>query len=233
LAMARGDAPALPRVALAATCTAIAIASQSVGAVMMIVGGLALVWLMASRLVLALIAAGALSAGAVLALAAAGILPLEEIVRGTAAGKALIEAFRDIGRFAFLWRFAQDINALSTLPASPLIGAHDWDWFMGAGTRPWGTWQVILGQFGLVGVGLVLAALLPGVLAARAAAAGIASTDPGAAPRLLAAVLLAAMADAALNSFLYFPALLAAGAIAGGVRAADRDDRHPPAAPPP
>ncbi|MEO0760638.1 MAG: hypothetical protein AAFZ09_02345, partial [Pseudomonadota bacterium] len=68
---------------------------------------------------------------------------------------------------------------------------------------------------------------------ARAAAAGIASTDPGAAPRLLAAVLLAAMADAALNSFLYFPALLAAGAIAGGVRAAGRDDRHPPAAPPP
>jgi hypothetical protein len=74
--------------------------------------------------------------------------------------------------------------------------------------------MLLLGQFGLVGVMLSASVLLlPAARVAWNAPRGDALA-PQALPWLLAIVVLLAMLDAVLNSFVFFPAVLIAGALA-------------------
>src|SRR3546814_2222487 len=69
------------------------------------------------------------------------------------------DMFRAAGRQSLPWRIGQDLKTLPIIQDRLVIGHARWDWFRGAGTRPWGMPLLLLGQFGLVGLLGLLAAL--------------------------------------------------------------------------
>jgi hypothetical protein len=201
-------------VALAAINVAIALASQSVGAIILLGIGLALlaIWRLPAFLPL-------LAGAAVLLLLAAavhfsGLVPVQSLAR-TPAGERVIGAMRGIGRGSLLWRVSQDSKTLATIAAHPIGGTGQWDWWRPYRTRPWGQATLLLGQYGIIGLLLAWGALIAACAAAlvrRRQSGDRLSNDP-ALP--LAIMVLLALADAGLNAFFFFPAILAAGAIAG------------------
>ena len=200
-------------VALAIVNLAVAVASQSAGAIILLIIGLAL--LAAWRLPLFLPAmAGASALTVLIALVHfSGLIPVQALGR-TSAGQHLIAAMRSIGRGSFLWRVSQDSKTLATIAAHPIAGTGQWDWWRPYRTRPWGQALLLLGQYGLIGLLLAWGALVAACVAAfarlrRSPAQAVA--DP-ALP--LAILVLLALADAMLNAFFFSPAILAAGAIA-------------------
>lgn len=193
---------------LAVGCLALLVAAQSRGALVLAALGLGLVWLRRGRALGPLLAV----AGGVVVLAVglhvSGVLPLQRIARDTELGRAVLSAMGDLGMGTFSWRIGQDVRTLGLIWEAPLAGSGRWDWSHVEGTRPWGLWLLLAGQFGLVGAGLALAALLlPALRGWRAA-------GPGAPATVLAIVVLLAVADGWLNAWLHAPALLAAGSIA-------------------
>ena len=201
-------------VALAIINVIVALASQSVGAIILLAVGTALLAMWRSRLVMpALIGAAALVVLAA-AIYLSGILPIRELAH-TPAGEHLIGLMRSIGRGSFFWRISQDTKTLGTITAHPLLGTAQWDWWRPYHTRPWGQPILLIGQYGLIGLvlawGSLIAACAVAVKRARELRGG--TFDP-ALP--LAIMVLLALADAALNAFFFSPAILAAGAIAVG-----------------
>ena len=197
-------------VALAIVNVIVALASQSVGAIILLAIGAALLALWRSRIVMPAL----ISAAALLAMAAAvhlsGMLPIRSLAQ-TPPGEHLIGVMRSIGRGSFLWRVSQDTKTLATITAHPLLGTAQWDWWRQYHTRPWGQPVLLIGQFGLIGLvlawGSLIAACSVGLKRAR-------EQFDTALP--LAIIVLLALADAGLNAFFFSPAIVAAGAIAVG-----------------
>jgi hypothetical protein len=147
-----------------------------------------------------------------------GVVPVARIANDTSAGRAVVAAIKSVGRGSFTWRIAQDQRALPLATLRPLVGTGQWDWWRAQPSRPWGLALLLLGQYGLIGVALASSALL---LPAARAAWRTPRGDPLAAqalPWMLALVVLLAMLDAVLNSFVFFPALLIAAALADDAR---------------
>ncbi len=199
--------------AIAVLSLAIALMSQSVGAILLLCAGLALSWTKgrpltrwALPLILLLMASGG-------AIYLSGAVPLREIAEHTVFGRQMVDIVRSSGRGSFTWRIARDQRALPLIREHPVLGAARWDWWRKNGERPWGLALLIFGQFGLIGLVLAFSSLLTPVGRAFAV-----QWHPGAwrlhpaAP--LAAIVLMAVADVLLNSFFFYPAILAAGALA-------------------
>lgn len=192
---------------IAVILVAIAVASQSAGAIALLAVG-AFVLLVRPTLPRWLIPAS----GALLLVGGAtyvsGVVPLEHIARDTRPGQMVLGAFRAIGRNSFTWRISQDQRALPLIARHPAIGYGSWDWWKPLGRRPWGLPMLVIGQYGLLGLGLLLVAMLGGALATL----GRGVRDERYA---LAVIVLLAAIDAFLNSTIYFPAILFAAALAG------------------
>jgi len=127
-------------------------------------------------------------------------------------GRKVVEFVKSTGRGSFTWRIARDQRALPVIAEHPLVGSGRWDWWRKNGERPWGLALLIIGQFGLIGLALAFGSLL--LPASRALAT---NWYPGAWRTYsvaLAIVVAMALADAVLNSFFFYPAILAAGASA-------------------
>ncbi len=198
-----------------------ALASQSAGAIILLMAGLALLFvprlISALRLALPVAFAAAIVVGA---LHVSGAVPLRSLAFDTAPGRVIVGALRASGRGSASWRVGQDLKTLPLLRADVVLGTGRWDWFRPAATRPWGLPFLVLGAYGLVGLGFLCAAL-GGALLRLAAAARLGSPDaPGA--RLAFLLLLLFALDALFNSFLLYPAI-AAAAFAGR----SRDDAPP------
>jgi hypothetical protein len=89
---------------------------------------------------------------------------------------------------------------------------------------------LVTGQFGLIGLALCFGLLLaPAVRAGLRGSAGAASGGDAAAT-VMATLVVLTVADALLNSFIFFPALLAAGGLAFA-RSAKAEAAQPRAAP--
>ena len=194
--------------------TAMAVAAQSVGALLLAGAGVAFLALRGRAFVRPLALAGA---GSVLLLGAvhlSGIVPLDHIARDTPVGQRVLAAVRGVGRGSFTWRLSQDARVLPAIHAAPLAGSARWDWFRAFGTRPWGLAMLILGQFGAIGLLLAFGSVAAPALAVlfRRLGYGAWERDEDALP--LAVIVLVALADATLNSFVYLPAILIAGGIA-------------------
>ena len=192
---------------IAAVLVAIALAAQSAGAVVLLaIGGSVLIvrptlprWLLP--------AAGAtLLAGAGLYLS--GVLPLDHIARDTRPGQIVLGAFRSMGRGSLPWRISQDQKALPLIVQHPLVGHGTWDWWRPLGRRPWGLPMLVIGQYGILGLALMLIAILTGPL-------GTLWRGVRDERFALAVIVLLAGVDAVLNSTIYFPAILFAAALAG------------------
>src|SRR3546814_6297103 len=88
-----------------------------------------------------------------------GTVPLRDLAEKTSGGKMARDMFRAAGRQSLPWRIGQDLKTLPIIQDRLVIGHARWDWFRGAGTRPWGMPLLLLGQFGLVGLLGLMAAL--------------------------------------------------------------------------
>lgn len=200
--------------AIAAIDLGVALAAQSVGAVLLL--ALGILFLTACRwwrprAMLATAAAALVVAGATYV---SGVLPIERIGRDTAFGRHVVDNLRAVGRDSFAWRIAQDQRLLPAATARPLTGSGAWDWWRAQQRRPWSFTILALGQFGLIGLAACLMTwLAPAVVAGSGVPAGPGWASSGA-PLVLAALIVLSVLDALLNSFVFYPSLLAAGALA-------------------
>src|SRR3546814_18559551 len=81
-----------------------------------------------------------------------GTVPLRDLAEKTSGGKMARDMFRAAGRQSLPWRIGQDLKTLPIIQESLVIGHARWDWFRGAGTRPWGMPLRLLGPFGIDGL---------------------------------------------------------------------------------
>jgi hypothetical protein len=198
---------------IALLCGTIAVLAQSIGAIMLLLAGLAVLMFWHNRGLMPLVLGGVGLLAVMAALHLSGILPLEYIARETKFGQMLIEGFRSIGRGSFLWRFSQDIKAMQVIDNALLLGTGEWDWWRPSGTRPWGLWLLVIGQFGLVGFVLSYGTLIASGLKAMLDSRGTSGWSPFNVALPMAIIVGLTLIDSLLNAFLYFPALIAAGAI--------------------
>lgn len=158
-----------------------------------------------------------------------GVVPITAIGKETVLGRRVVDGFRAIGRGSFTWRIGQDQKLLGAAMARPITGSATWDWWRSRGIRPWGLTLLVVGQFGLVGLALCLATLLGPAARVAWSAPRTSAWQPASLPLVLATLVALAVADSLLNSFIFFPALLIAGALAAppkastSARSADRD----------
>jgi O-antigen ligase len=206
--------------AVAVLALVIAMMSQSIGAILLLLAGLILFWAIGRRftrwalpLIFFLMASG-------VAIYLSGALPLRAIAQNTVVGRQVVDMVRSTGRGSFTWRIARDQGALRLIDAHPVIGTPRWDWWRENGERPWGLAFLVVGQFGLIGLLLAFSCLLIPTLRNVSSKwlADSGQLDPGAP---LAIIVLMSVADALINSFIFYPSILAAAALA--VSANDRD----------
>lgn len=181
--------------------------SQSVGAIILLgAGALALTGRI--RIAPRWWGAAAAAGGGAAALYLSGLLPLERIARHTAIGTHVVSLMRSTGRGSLLWRVSQDQKVMPLIHQHMLVGWGRWDWWMPVGFRPWGLPMLAVGQFGMIGLALMATAMLAPPL--RALARGGIDGMVGAS----AIIVILTAIDAALNSFIFWPALIMAGALA-------------------
>jgi len=198
----------------AAILVAMALAAQSIGAIALLALGAASLWafgLVRPRLV-ATGAAVLIAFGGAVYLS--GAIPFQAIAKDTGWGREIVNSFRGAGRGSFTWRIAQDQRLLADAVVRPLTGSAQWDWWRSKETRPWGLSLLIVGQFGLGGLLLAFAALLGPALRTAWVAPGAGAWRPEGLPLLLATISVLTVIDALLNSFVFFPAIVAAGGLA-------------------
>ncbi len=207
--------------ALAALCVVIALAAQSVGALLLVGAGGVLLW--SSRFLrmrfVVFAALAAVTLGAVIY--TSGVIPITQIGKSTVWGQSVVNAFKSVGRGSFTWRISQDQKLLSEVKAHPVVGSAKWDWWREKNTRPWGLAMLLLGQFGVVGLTLCFGSVLWPALREAWRAPLASGWRRDAMPLLLAVIVGLAMLDALMNSFIFFPAVLIAGGLAGQHRKAN------------
>jgi hypothetical protein len=210
------------RRAAAGVAVAMALAAQSVGALFLLAIGAA--FLAASRFLRPRATAIALLAclGVGGLVYVSGVVPVMRIGRDTAVGRQAVDAFRSVGRGSFAWRISQDQKLLADARENTVIGSATWDWWRPKGTRPWSLAMLLLGQFGLVGLVLGMGSLLWPALRVAWRAPQASGWRPEALPLMLATIVVMAALDGVLNSFFFFPAIVAAGALAGSTAAVVR-----------
>lgn len=209
---------------------AMALASQSVGAIALLGAAIAVLqllkraslkWALACTLGVAVLLASVYLSGRV---------PLTHWAKKTTAGQTVVGAFKSVGRGSFTWRIAQDQKALALVSQKIVVGSGQWNWWQSLGTRPWGLWLLVVGQYGLLGLALALGAIAaPALLVLARFPVGSAWTVQGA-PAILAVMVLVACLDAGLNAFLFFPALLCAAALVSGAVPGVAESRRLPTA---
>lgn len=201
---------------------AMALAAQSVGAVVLLGLGAAGLWgfVHVRPRLLAAGAAVLIAIGGAVYLS--GAIPFQAIAKDTSWGREIVNSLRGAGRGSFTWRIAQDQKLLADAVARPLTGSAQWDWWRAKETRPWGLSLLIVGQFGLGGLLLALATLLGPALRTAWAAPRGGAWRPQGLPLLLASIAVLTVIDALLNSFLFFPAIVAAGSLAASAASEKR-----------
>jgi hypothetical protein len=200
--------------AIAALSLGIALMSQSVGAILLLCAGLLVLWTMGrplTRWMLPLVLLLTVGGGTIYLTGAA---PLRAIAENTVIGRQIVNIVRSSGRGSFTWRIARDQRALTLVGAHPVLGTARWDWWRQNDERPWGLALLILGQFGLIGLVLAFGSLLLPALRAFAKQWNSHSWQRGHPAAPLAIIVLMTIGDALLNSFIFYPAILAAGALA-------------------
>lgn len=203
---------------VAAILLVLALASQSVGALILLafgaailLSGSALIWLRKAFLPMAALFALAMS------VYLSGVIPLRAIAKETAVGHAIWSGLRASGRGSLSWRIGQDQKALPIIQENLIAGSGQWDWWQPLGGRPWGFILLMVGQFGLIGICLAFSSMLYALwtriqLASQSGLKNyrFSGNDPG---LVLAVTMLLVLLDALLNAFVILPLLLVAGGL--------------------
>ena len=199
--------------AIAVITLMIALASQSVGAIILGILGLLFLAVWGRSFVLPVVGVAVVLLATVFILHVSGIVPLEYIARHTEAGHMMLTFMNDLGRGSFFWRVSQDIKSFELIHSSPIFGLGTWNWWQSINTRPWGLAILIMGQFGIVGSVLAFLSLVNGAFFDLIQQRMASAWSMNGISVLMALIVFVAMGDALLNSFLYFPALIVAGAL--------------------
>jgi hypothetical protein len=209
---------------LVAILVLFAVLSQSVGAIILMAVALSVLWLLPRlKLRTVMLAAVVLAAlGGLLYLS--NLNWLRTVGKETALGRKAVEVIRQTGRGSFSWRIGQDAKALPEIRGHSLMGTGRWDWWRPTGSRPWGYFMLLLGQYGIVGVALNLVVWLGPSLRALLGWPGGTAWKLSAVSIVCAVVIVVGAADALLNAFLFVPSLLLT---AGLVESTDRDVKIP------
>ncbi|GAA0482187.1 hypothetical protein GCM10009096_25640 [Parasphingorhabdus litoris] len=152
-------------VAAVTLCT-LAVAAQSIGALLLMGAGIAI--LQSDRLLRyssKMAVPALILIGIGLAVYGSGIIPLRSIAKETAVGQLAMDALRATGRSSFAWRISQDQQTLPQIQEYILVGSGQWNWWLELGKRPWGLLLLLVGQFGLIGIFLALCSPIAAMLA--------------------------------------------------------------------
>ena len=196
----------------------VAVATQSAGAVVLLVAGLAMlgvVWRLDRRW--PIVVALALPV-AFVAARAANLFDVKAIAMSTGLGRHLAEASTKLDRQSFGWRLQVEQRSVRVALRKPWLGWSRWDWWREASRseRPWGLFSNVLGMYGVAGWLLLIAALFLPIAVFLGLGPPRFWTTPSRAPGVAMAGLLALNGlDAILNSNLILPVLAAAGGLIG------------------
>jgi hypothetical protein len=193
------------------------LASQSISAIaLFLIACFAMLYwrfLNPRKIIVSIFVALALSFGAL----ASGVIQtsqIEHIARNTSMGQKTIGFFRSIGKGSLPWRVSQDLRTASLIKGSLLLGLGQWDWWRSSGTRPWGLHQLVIGQFGIIG--LTLSSLTLGFTAMRTFwrrnlnRSSVSVTET----QFVALLITIGFIDASLNSFVFYPMILMSASLA-------------------
>jgi hypothetical protein len=195
----------------------LSVTSQSMGAIALgIIASVVIAfwrYINFGKIILTLLVGLTLSIGVV----ASGVVPLqklEQVARNTLPGQKAIGFFRSIGRGSLPWRISQDMKTIPKLSGAFGMGTGQWDWWRSSGTRPWGMHQLIVGQFGIIG--LLLSGLSLCLASIRTFWSSKLTTSPPTPfmHQVFAALIAIAYIDAFLNSFIFYPIILMSAALA-------------------
>lgn len=190
-----------------------AVLAQSIGALLLLGLGLAVLAIVA-RVRMHTFWIGTLCAsllgGAVYL---SGVVPVTQLGKETAMGRKVVDVFRASGRGSFTWRISQDQKAIGIAKSTALVGQGRWDWWRPLNTRPWGLALLLVGQFGLVGLVCAFGAVLAPAMRCLWRVSVASPWQLSGAPAVLATIVVLTAMDAGLNSFFFFPALMATGAL--------------------
>jgi hypothetical protein len=195
----------------------IAVLSQSIGALALLLLGLLVLQVLQTMRLQKVVLVSIVSMALLGAVYLSGAVPITHLGKETAMGRKVVDAFKAAGRGSLPWRISQDQKAIELVKPVVLMGSGAWDWFRPLGTRPWGLALLLVGQYGLAGLFLAF-----GVVAAPVARCLWLSPKqnawrPHGSAVVLSVCVLLALLDACLNSFVFFPLIVAAGAIAGAL----------------
>jgi hypothetical protein len=151
----------LPGSLVVSTLLTVSVLTQSVGAVALLVSGLAmleLIWRIDRRWPLAVL----LLLPTVFVVArAANLFDAKSLAMRTSLGRNLVNASINVDRASFGWRLRVEERAASTALQRPFLGWGRWDWWREASKteRPWGLFSLVMGMDGVVGLLTLLGVL--------------------------------------------------------------------------
>ena len=181
-----------------------AVISQSVGAILLLLLGLAILNIPA-RFFRPIAITGIATVALFGSIYISGIVPVEKVARNTVVGQQALNFLKDTGRMSLAYRIRRDQMSLDLLHEQPIAGYGKWDWWRPLGSHPWGLPLLIAGQFGIVAFLLSYLTLIWTPILA------IARQNVMELPFAVIAVM--AVIDSALNSFIFFPAILIAACL--------------------
>lgn len=191
------------RMWLILTITA-SVISQSVGAILLLIFGIAILNIPA-RLFRPIAISGIATVVLFGSIYLSGIVPIEKIARNTVVGQQALSFLKDTGRMSLAYRIRRDQMSLDLLHEQPIVGYGKWDWWRPLGSHPWGLPLLIAGQFGIAAFLLSYLTLIWTPI--------LAITRRKVTELPFAVIAVMAVIDSALNSFIFFPAILIAGCL--------------------
>ncbi|MEP3224703.1 MAG: hypothetical protein ABJO01_01920 [Parasphingorhabdus sp.] len=197
----------------------IVIASQSIGAILLMFAGLAALHFHRilhhfRKLVLpALVLVSILSAVHI-----SGVVPIRALAKETTIGQTALSILRNVGRGSLSWRISQDEKTIPAIRERMTVGSGQWDWWRELGRRPWGLPLLVIGQFGLIGLFLAISSPLAAIISRwrRNLHDRTEKIEPSARASILfvsGIIIFATAIDSLLNAFIFLPALIFAGSL--------------------
>jgi hypothetical protein len=196
----------------------VSVLTQSAGAVVLLVSGLAMLevvwrfdrkWPIVAVLVLPLIFVGA---------RAANLFDAKSLAMRTSLGRRLAETSTKLDRQSFGWRLQVEQRSARVALQKHWLGWSRWDWWREASKseRPWGLFSIVLGTYGVMGWLLLVVALSLPIASFLGLGPPRFWTSPArASGAAMAGLLTLNELDAILNSNFLLPGLAAAGGLIG------------------
>lgn len=197
---------------------ALTVASQSAGAILLLLCGVLLLGMARYASGKVMVMTLILLIGLFLGVRAASSGTLQRWAKETPVGRGLVERLRATGRGSLGWRLSREEQHIRAARAHLVTGAGRWDWFRQGPERPWGLWLLVLGMYGLGGLIAVYLLLVgPALELLRRITLRAWRLPPVAPASGLAILLCLAAVDSLLNAAVMLPWVLAVGALADGL----------------